>query len=287
MSDPSPLSTEKISVDSLVPGNVYLCQVSETISCAACCGLYNVMDNSRTNLTALLEARTRQFQRLAGTIQGLDDYLRWVADHENPHRPLPEFHHCSFIGLIGENHSRVGCLLHPLTPQNKGCDFRGISYYGGMACRTYFCPSHRHLTPDHQRILVEAALDWYEYGLIATEHLLITTFLTEIHRQRRFHFSGKPDPLMIHAVGNLIRWKVDWPFRNHPVRDRIHYFFQDELYRRPAFPDPSTKTDSPAIQTILQELGSSFQSPAQRTAAERLLREAIDAVGRSDIHDTV
>jgi hypothetical protein len=55
-------------------------------------------------------------------------------------QPFPEFHHCPYVGLIGNELSRVGCLLHPMAEGNTGVDFRGLSYYGGMACRIYFCP---------------------------------------------------------------------------------------------------------------------------------------------------
>ncbi len=48
-------------MDDQVPGGVYLCQVSAQVSCGACCGLYNVADLSRENLTRMLERRTRCF----------------------------------------------------------------------------------------------------------------------------------------------------------------------------------------------------------------------------------
>ena len=40
-----------VDLDHRTPGEVYLCQISSTVSCGACCGLYNVKNLSREKLT--------------------------------------------------------------------------------------------------------------------------------------------------------------------------------------------------------------------------------------------
>ena len=159
---------EQIVPDPEIPGGVYLCQVSETVSCGACCGLYNVAELSRDGLHAMLARRTRRFFSMSGRdLDAVLSFRKWVEDSEPQERPFPEFHHCPYIGLIGPNLSRPGCLLHPLG--NSGIDLRGISDYGGFACRSYFCPTHDCLSAGIKILIREAARDWFEYGLVITE----------------------------------------------------------------------------------------------------------------------
>ena len=156
-------------MDSGVPGGVYLCQVNATVSCGACCGLYNVADASRADLEPMLARRASAFAALPRTVAALDGFARDIQAGERQDRPFPEFHHCPFIGLIGRRHSRVGCLLHPLAEGNRGVDYRGLSDYGGLACRTYFCPATRVLPARYKSILRIALDDWHLYGLVVTE----------------------------------------------------------------------------------------------------------------------
>ncbi len=166
----------QIFLDPEIPGGVYLCQVSETVSCGACCGLYNVADLSRDGLSALLARRTRRFAGMTGRdLDAVLSFRKWVEDSEPQQRPFAEFHHCPYIGLIGRNLSRPGCLLHPLG--NNGIDLRGISDYGGFACRAYFCPTHDCLSADIKILIRKAARDWFEYGLMITEASLVQAVL--------------------------------------------------------------------------------------------------------------
>lgn len=155
--------------DDGVPGGVYLCQISETISCGACCGLYNVADLSFDHLSAMLRYRTETFARVPRTMDAILAFKAHIEEKENQNRPFPDFHHCPYIGLIGENFARVGCLLHPLGVGNKGIDFRGLSYHGGLACGMYFCPSYRILSEPYKKLIRKSAYNWYSYGLMIGE----------------------------------------------------------------------------------------------------------------------
>ena len=149
--EPKPLQHDEL--DAAVPGGVYLCQVGETVSCGACCGLYNVSDITRHTLSGRLENRSALFRSVSRTVQDIDRFAREIAFLESDQRPFEKFHHCPFIGLIGDRLSRVGCLLHPMADGNHGVDFRGLSYYGGMACRTYFCPATHGMMPRYKKVL--------------------------------------------------------------------------------------------------------------------------------------
>jgi len=145
------LSAESNAV--AVPGGVYLCQVDENVSCGACCGLYNCPDASRACLQERLTFRTERFREVPRNTDAIDAFQEQMERREPRQRPYPDFYHCPFLGLVGRQNSRVGCLLHPLADGNQGVDLRGLSFYGGLACRDYFCPSHRNLPPVYKAII--------------------------------------------------------------------------------------------------------------------------------------
>jgi hypothetical protein len=214
-----------------VPGGVYLCQVSETISCGACCGLYNVADASRPALEAMLSRRTERFSRLPRQMDAILSFGERTAAAEGHPRPYPDFHHCPYLGLIGEKGTRVGCLLHPLADGNHGVDFRGLSYYGGMACRIYFCPATHRLPGRYKAVLRRVFDNWYDYGLVVTERHLVAALMAEVERRL-----GRPlgpeglsrRPMHTAALATLLTIKQDWPFRD-PIQGHLcHDLFQDD-----------------------------------------------------------
>jgi hypothetical protein len=268
------------ALDSQTPGGVYLCQVSETVSCGACCGLYNVADPSRPALQRLLARRTERFARVPRNVDAVTDFEAETRAAESPERPLPEFHHCAFIGLIGENRSRVGCLLHPLADGNNGLDFRGLSYYGGMACNGYFCPTCREMPARIKQCVRAAVGDWHLYGMAVTESRLLTELVTAVEAKAGMEISpgklpsGSP---AAQAFLNLLRLKLDWPFRANPAL-AIHYYFNDGLYVRPEV-DPARLGLPPSPWVpILSELGSDLRTADEFRAAEAQVSAAADAL---------
>lgn len=265
-------------LDSHTPGGVYLCQVSETVSCGACCGLYNVADPSRPALHRLLARRTERFSRAPRTVDAITDFEAEIRAAEPAERPLPEYHHCAFIGLIGHNRSRVGCLLHPLADGNNGLDFRGLSFYGGMACNGYFCPSCREMPARIKRSVRAAADDWHLYGMVITESRLLTGLVAaaESRANRRLDPAMlSADPAAADAFRNLLALKRDWPFRTDPAQS-IHYFFKDGLYPRPSI-DPTRPGSTPAEWTpLLSELGGDWSAAHAIPEAESRIAAAVD-----------
>lgn len=250
-----------------IPGGVYLCQVNDSVSCGACCGLYNMMDPSRENLTALLEKRTRRFADVdRRNLDAVLSFRKWVEDSEPQERPMPAFHHCPYIGLVGQKRSCPGCLLHPLG--NGGVDMRGISDYGGLACRSYFCPTHERLDATIKRSILHAARDWYEYGLMITESGLVQAILDAAGRME---ISDEADP--DRDVDILRQWvdiKRTWPYRSTPAM-MIHYFFNDRLYDRPAVNYRAVDSESSVFDAIFQELGTHFASIHELQEAEAVV----------------
>ena len=259
----SPLREQKLNDD-------YLCQVGSSVSCGACCGLYNVADASRQSLKRLLAARTSRFADVERSIAGIMAFKREIEASESQERPLPDFHHCPFLGLVGPRQETVGCMLHPLEPLNKGMDFRSLSHYGGMACHIYFCPATRLLPTRCKQIVRTVISDWYLYGLLVTEHRLLQAILAEIeHRLNRqvLRDDVVHNPQAREALYNLFLLRVSWPFRQ-PGRIRlVNYFFNDHRHPRPVIAPAVGEQTIKRYHTILQELET-------RTDCANVVRQA-------------
>ena len=261
-----------------IPGGIYLCQVSDTVSCGACCGLYNTADASFPTLNARLSARTESFARVPRTPSSIETFARDTVAREPGERPLPGFHHCPFLGLMGSDRSRVGCLLHPLAEGNNGVDLRGLSHYGGMACRICFCPAHRVLTPRFRHLLRRTAPDWHAYGILVTEALTLEALLRAAEDA-----AGRPlRPESLErstggaaAARALYDLVLGWPFRRSgfPLGT---YFLGDEGLRKGAVDYKDAGGSGSRHDAVLRELASVFHTPGELGRADRLLDEVLD-----------
>jgi hypothetical protein len=268
-----------VKVENTVPGGVYLCQVGEQVSCGACCGLYNVEDPSARALEALLRHRTELFHDVPRQMEAILAFKEKIESGESQTRPYAEFHHCPYIGLIGNRGLRVGCLLHPLAPGNDGVDWRGISFYGGMACRVYFCPSYRHLSPVMKRVLREIVPGWYLYGLVVTETEMLEGFLFALQGRLGRPLSVEDvvgDDDCRETLLEFLSLKVDWPYRDRASPVSGNYFFHDALYGPPPIDYEGLSVLPSRYDAILRALQSRFGSAADLEESENLLDDIID-----------
>ena len=261
-----------------VPGGIYLCQVGKAVSCGACCGLYNLVDASRQTLYELLNDRTDAFISLPRDMNTILEFGRKIEAQTLDNRPFPDFHHCPFIGLIGTEKSSVGCLLHPLNSINRGIDYRGLSYYGGLACEVYFCPSSRLLSPALKTMVKEAVDDWYDYGLVITEEKLLSRFLFRVETALGRSLTEKDlgqNSRYLEIVREFLSLKQNWPYRRRPDPGPCNYFFNDDRYRKPPVDYENLDRISP-YDDIFCELISSFDSPGSLKTAEDYMQDLID-----------
>ena len=266
--------------DPIPPGGIYLCQVNRQVSCAACCGLYNVADAAYGPLVSMLSERTKNFARVPRQADDIAAFGQ-SAQTRCGTGPFKDFHHCPFVGLIGEQHRRVGCLLHPHAAGNHGVDYRGMSFYGGMACRLYFCPAHSKLSAVVKTVVRESATSWYEYGLIVSETRLLSEFFKALEERLGSPMTAA-DILNCaecrQIVGSVLRLKIDWPFRRRPDPGPCNYVFDDHLYPKPAVSYPPLTTALSPYDVLLQELQSGFNTPAELGLAERMLADLIESL---------
>jgi len=237
--------------DEQVRGGVYLCQTGPCVSCGSCCGLYNVPGLSRQRLRAVLDDRTRAFAAVPRTIDAILAFERHRLEHEGTDYPTDDFHHCVFVGLIDDGGERVGCLLHPLALGNGGVDWRGLSFYGGAACKHFFCPTYDNLEPRWKRLVRALLEDWYEYGLVIPEHRFLAAVLEEL--EARLGFSLDVEELREdgkNAIRNILRLKLDWPWRA-PHAPLAWNFFSTRSTERPPF---AGETGDTRLDAIMREL---------------------------------
>ncbi len=255
---------------------IYFCQVSETVSCGACCGLYNLPDLSQEKLETLLSKRTEAFAVVPRTEDGIYEFQR---KNKGPHRlsrPFAQFHHCPFLGLIGEKKSRVGCLLHPATPGNNGVDFRSLSWYGELACRTYFCPSTNTLPTVYQSILTQTIDNWYVWGLIVTEHALLIAYFKEVESRLGRNVTEcdyTHNIVAADAFREFAELKSKWPYRRDNSPGACNFFFENGLYPRPDVIRATPDIRQSPYEKILRELDSGFSSGKEIDEADQLLED--------------
>ncbi len=255
-------------------GDINLCQVTETVSCGACCGLYNLPNLSREKLEILLSTRTEAFASVPRTEDGIFEFQR---KNKGPHRlsrPFPGFHHCPFLGLIGGEKSRVGCLLHPAVPGNNGVDYRSLSWYGEQACRAYFCPATNKLPAVYQSILIQTIDNWYDFGLIVTEHALVTAYFKEMESRLGRHITVSDYTQNIEAADafrEFAELKSKWPYRRDDCPGPCNFFFENGLYPRPDDFRKTLDIRPSSYEKILRELDAGFSSTEEIAAADQLL----------------
>jgi len=266
--------------DSTTPGDVYLCQTDECLSCGACCGLYNVADPSFENLDNLLRRRTELFEKTARDFDFLIRFKEQVEAVENQDRPFPEFHHCPYIGFVGPSLSRPGCLLHPLKTGNNGVDHRGLSDWGGLACATYFCPTCWNQPARYKKILRMCCDTWYIYGLIIPEKDMISSYFSLIEQKISCELDASSVSLndaFKAAVQRFFHLKTTWAHRPEGFNRLGNYFFNDNLYPRIPIDYQKLGTVISDKDEILMALGSEFKTKKELESADQLLSEIIQA----------
>ena len=264
----------------------YLCQVNPNLSCGNCCGLYNVPDASFDLLNRMLTYRTQLFAKTPREMESILAFKDHIREKEPTRRPIADFHHCPFIGLVGDAQSTVGCLLHPAVPGNNGIDFRGLSFYGSMTCNMYFCPSAHNLSAAYAKIVKAFAENWYQYGLIITEMNLLEAFFREIevriNRPMTLELC-RQYPELQPLIVEFFRLKISWPFRSEKRAYISNYYFNDNICPKPEIDYAALNVPVPAYHLLFQELASEFNSINALKSAEKLLDSLLGRICHSVI----
>ncbi len=247
-----------------------LCQPDDKKSCAWCCGLYNVRDSNREALIHILRARTASFAETERSARAIQYFSERTKSVENVELVDPEFFFCEFLGFLDTSETRVGCMLHPQARGNGGLDWRGLSFYGSMACRGFFCRSHRELNRAEKRVLLEIIQDWYLYGLVVSDPDYTKSFfhLASQKLGNRFDMTRLLTPPASEVAYRFFSWKIDWPHKNKVSippglsDSRLSAARHTDRKRNPA------QQSLTAVDQIFNSLGTDFRTPRERRKAE-------------------
>jgi hypothetical protein len=228
-----------------------------------------------------LAYRTERFRSIPRDPDAITDFQVQLERRDPRPRPYPDFYHCPFLGFIGRGGRRVGCMLHPLSEGNAGVDYRGLSFYGGLACRDYFCPTYRSLSDTCKQAVKAVCGDWYIYGLVITEERLLAAFFSEIETRL-----GRPltvadiqgRPGVSWALLEFLELKLNWPYRHAGWTGPGNYFFNDGLYPRPKIEYAALGVPSSQHDAILRELSSAFRRPEELIQAEGLIEDILENI---------
>lgn len=241
---------QSIPEDRTVRGGVYLCQVGPCTACGACCGLYNITDLSRSRLHSLLVERTTDFAEVPRTVDAILDFENERLKKEGTAYPIANFHHCVFVGLIRDSGERIGCLLHPLALGNNGVDWRGLSFYGGAACKYFFCPTYDALAERWKRTVRAVLDDWYDYGLVIPEYRLVSALFSWIETRTGQKIPELLTPEVSQCLAELLRLKITWPYRKPGLSPAWNFFSTKDTAR----PQLTLPDHAALLATILTEL---------------------------------
>jgi hypothetical protein len=153
-----------------------------------------------------------------------------------------------------------------------------MSYYGAKACRSYFCPSAHALPARHLHILRSLWDDWYAYGLIITEHRLLSAVFALL--ENRVARPVVPDDFPAHTEASgclreLLALKLFWPYRGAGSPGPSHFLFENGLYPRKEVQWPVAARPDAHYSIIFRELESHFGSERAVVQAIALLDDLL------------
>lgn len=257
------------------PGEPLLCQPDDRKGCAWCCGLYNVRESGRDALIRRLRRRTERFSLAPRTVDGILRYAEETKGEEHLELVDPDFYSCEFVGFLNQEETRVGCLLNPLSPGNKGIDWRGLSMHGGSACSGFFCRAFRELTEGERKIIIDTVDDWYLYGSLISD----IDYIKSVFGLAEEALGWPLDPKWMlqsdarSVVLEFFRWKTEPPFPGE-VDSRADG--EAVLDRGIALADgeraPFTMSH---LNRVLERLGCTYRSAARRQRAFDLVNRLL------------
>ena len=261
------------------------CLLDENTSCATCCGMYNIIDTSRENVSALLDQRTDGFNaqcdksNLLSLIEFRD--ARLVLEESLWRFEL--LRNCPFLGWLDAARRRPGCLLHP--SRHGGVDYRDCGVYDHSTCKNYQCAPQKQLKKYEVELVQEACRgDSFLYGLVLHDEVFVYSFLCELKEQWGLTIDEETStqPEIIAAFRQFLLLKVDWPFRDDGVpvvgeflSDRVCVKVQCEIdYESLGVPQSM-------FDVILCQLGSFFDDAEELEEAESLIFGSLHDVVRA------
>jgi hypothetical protein len=257
-------------------GFVHLCQPCESMSCGACCGLYNYADSSRDALASRLRRRTDLFRATVKKPEDLQVFAERIIASEDQRKRYEVIYCCEYLGFLDSEEKRVGCLLHPL--QNGGVDMRTVSFYGQELCDGHFCPSYHYVAREEKRALINIVDDWYLYGLCITDIDLVKDYFRLISDSV---YEMPPSEVFTEfpikaAARRFFSLKVTWPYRSKDAKRFSKYYFDGSQYMINHIDYDALGCERSRFDRIFLSLCSEFTHKEEILQAESIIQSCID-----------
>ena len=160
--------------------DIILCQPDAQKGCSACCGLLNLADISKENLSVFLAAFNKRKCMPAAEDASWAEKFR-VRD--------ATAHICPYQGFIDKD--RPGCMvLQELSAENG----RDMSIFGAGVCGDYICPAYSILDDEYKRILAGYIDDWYLYTISIADPESFIWIVDTIRNYFSFNFTDNDSP---------------------------------------------------------------------------------------------
>lgn len=241
--------------------DIHLCQPDSTKSCAACCGIYNYVENTRPALVKRFEHRGSLMAKVKKGDLSLEDYCSIIRHREDGRRIFKTIYACEYAGFVDDAKKRVGCMLHPVV--TGGSDLRVHSFYGREICDGHFCPSYQKLQPNEASAVLACIDDWYLYGSVITDIDFVKTFFRIIQNAVGEEISPavlRSNRQLVDILKSYFSLKITWPFRDTTKPRFGKYYFVGEEYDIDKIDYCRLGADIPAYDPIFLSLSSSFET---------------------------
>ncbi len=129
--------------------NLILCQPDKVKGCSVCCGLFNLLDTGKNNLSLFLSDGVNR----ESAYRIYNEYTEPSAVRDS------STHICPYQGFL--SNGKPGCLIHPLT---SGAEQRDRSLFASSVCSKFLCPAHKLLNSGEKTALIKLVDDWYLYS---------------------------------------------------------------------------------------------------------------------------
>ncbi len=266
--------------------DIHLCQPDSCKSCAACCGIYNYVRNTRAELVSRFEYRGRLMAKVRSGELSLDGYRDIVRRREDGRRIYKTIYTCEFAGFLDEARKRVGCMLHPMV--TGGSDLRVHSFYGQEICDGHFCPSYQKLNNNEAMSVMNVVDDWYLFGSVITDIDFVKTFFTIVQNtlgEEIAPASVEASPLLKEILHGYFSLKVTWPFRDVSRPRFGKYYFVGEEYDIDRIDYQRLGASVPPYDPIFLSLSSLFKTKDEldraNTTIDKLIKGFCDEYGRT------
>jgi len=222
-----------------------------------------------------LRARTKLFRKTVKGSADLEAFSGTIKEHEPGEKLYEVIYCCEYLGFLGNDEKRVGCLLHPL--QNDGVDMRDVSFYGLDLCNGHFCPSYQFISYAEKRALIKIIDDWYLYGLCITDIDLVKEYfrfisegIYEVVRPERL--KGRLKDIAL----NFFSLKTSWPFRSPDTNRLGKYYFDGSQYMISSIDYEALGCEKSRFDKIFTSLTSRFKTLEELREGEDIIQKNMD-----------